>query len=133
MRATAAIAALLILGFGDALAQEAPKARLKVGVLAVKSSGTTDPKTFEGVSSLIANELARKRPNVDVVGAEDKSAQYIVVTEGIKFGATWVVNMSLLDVARSKAVARASRKTKKADKPVEACLEAVRELAPAIP
>jgi hypothetical protein len=164
VRATVAMAVLLILGSSSsaALAEEAPKkAKLKIAVLDVKSSGTIDPKTFEGVSSLIATELSQKRPDVTVVGAAEIRAmigfekekvllgcsegaclaeiggalgvEYLLATEGLRLGGTWAITMSLIDVAKSKPVARSSQRTKTDDKLVDICLEAVREVARALP
>jgi len=153
---------LLVLASGVASAEEAPKkAKLKIAVLDVRSAGTIDPKTFEGVSSLIATELGQKRPDVTVVGAAEIRAmigfekekqllgcsegaclaeiggalgvEYLLATEGLKLGGTWVINMSLIDVARSKAVARTSVRTKEDDKLVDICIDGVREVAKAIP
>ena len=162
MRAAVAVAVSLVLASGVAWAEEAPKKpKLKVAVLDVKSAGTIDPKTFEGVSSLIATEFGHQRPDMVVVGAAEIRAmigfekekqllgcsegaclseiggalgvEYLLATEGLRLGGTWVINMSLIDVAKSKAVARTSQQTKTDDKLVDICLEAVREVARAIP
>jgi hypothetical protein len=146
-----------------ALAADAPakKPRIKVAVLDVKSAGTIDPKTFEGVSSLIATELGSKRPDLQVVGAAEIRAmigfekekqllgcsegaclaeiggalgvEFLVATEGLKLGGTWVINMSLIDVTHSKALTRTSKKTKDDGKLVDICLEAVRDVASGLP
>ena len=127
----------------------------------MKSAGTIDPKTFEGVSSLIATELGERRRDVQIVGAAEIRAmigfekekqllgcsegaclaeiggalgvEYLLATEGLRLGGTWVINMSLIDVARSKAVPRTSQRTKTDDKLVDICLDGVREVAKAIP
>lgn len=139
----------------------AGKRKAKVAVLDVRAAGSIDPKTFEGLAALIASELGERRPDVTVVGSGEIRAligferekqlvgcsdgsclaevggalgvDYLVITEGSRLGGTWLVSMSLLDVAKSKALKRVTKRTEQETRLVDTSLGAIQEIARAVP
>ena len=117
---------------GTSFAATAPKT--KVAVLEVKATGAVDPRTVEGLSSLLAAEASRFPIKVvaggdmaallgfdrerQLLGCSESSClaeiggalgvDYLLKTEVSQIGGTWFVAMTLLDVARADAADRES-------------------------
>jgi hypothetical protein len=137
------------------------KARLtRIAVLDVQSSGNLDRKTVEGLSSLLASEVAR-RPTLAVVGGADLRALvgferqrqllgctetsclteiagalgvgYLVASEISKVGSSWLLSLTLLDANKAVALSRLTRRAFSDDALVDEAPGAVDELLGAMP
>jgi len=142
-----------------AKAQARPRA-IRIAVLDVQASGAGDRKTVEGLSSLLASEVAR-RPELSVVAGSDLRAligferqkqllgcteasclteiagalgvSYLVSSECSKVGSTWLLSLSLLDAGKAVALKRLTRRAYSDDSLVDEASAAVDELLTALP
>jgi hypothetical protein len=129
--------------------------KLKVVVMDVRATGVVDPKTVEGLSSLVASEVAR-RPNLTVIAGADLrtligyerqrqlvgctessclaelagalGAAYLVSTEYSRVGRTGLLSMTLLDSSKAIAVKRLTHRVRSEDALVDETGSAVDEL-----
>jgi TolB-like protein len=154
--------AAVVLGATPALAQQAPEParKTRIAVLDVQSAGGGDRKTVEGLSALLASEVAR-RPSLTVIAGSDLRAllgferqkqllgcaegsciaelagalgvAYLVTSEASKVGNTWLLSLALLDAKKAMAVNRLTRKAYTDDALVEETSKAVDELLAAMP
>lgn len=134
--------------------------KTRVAVLDVKSTGAADPKVVEGLSSLVASEVAR-RPNLTVIAGADLrtligyerqrqllgcsessclaelagalGAAYLVSSEVSRVGSTWLLSMTLLDAKKAVAVNRLTRRVSSDDALVDETTAAVDDLLTALP
>ncbi len=138
---------------------EAPR-KTRIAVLDVQYAGAGDRKTVEGLSALLASEVAR-RPNLAVLAGADLRAlvgferqkqllgctesaciaelagalgvAYLVSSEVSKVGTTWLLSLTLLDAGKAQALNRLTRKAYSDDQLVEETSTAVDELLKALP
>jgi TolB-like protein len=138
---------------------EAPR-KVRIAVLDVQYAGAGDRKTVEGLSALLASEVAR-RPNLVVLAGSDLRAlvgferqkallgctesscitelagalgvAYLVSSEVSKVGSTWLVSLTLLDANKAMAQGRLTRKAYSDDQLVDETSTAVDELLTALP
>jgi TolB-like protein len=138
---------------------EAPR-KVRIAVLDVQYAGAGDRKTVEGLSALLASEVAR-RPNLVVIAGSDLRAlvgferqkallgctesscitelagalgvAYLVSSEVSKVGSTWLLSLTLLDANRAMAQGRLTRKAYSDDQLVDESSNAVDELLKALP
>jgi hypothetical protein len=129
--------------------------KTRVAVLDLQYAGTGDRKAVEGLSALLASEVAR-RPGLAVisgadlrtlVGFERQKAMvgctgggcagelagtlgvaYLVSSEVSAVGSSWLLSLGLLDANRSASVARLTRKGASIDALVEETPRAIDEL-----
>jgi len=148
---------------GAAPAPPAPEGKAKsvrVAVLDVQATGAGDRKTVEGLSPLLASEVAR-RPGLTVVAGSDLRAlvgferqrqllgctegsclteiagalgvAYLVSSECSKVGSTWLLSLTLLDAGKALALKRLTRRAYTDDSLVDEAVRAVDELLTALP
>jgi TolB-like protein len=138
---------------------ETPR-KVRIAVLDVQYAGAGDRKTVEGLSALLASEVAR-RPNLVVIAGSDLRAlvgferqkallgctesscitelagalgvAYLVSSEVSKVGSTWLVSLTLLDANKAMAQGRLTRKAYSDDQLVDEASTAVDELLKALP
>jgi hypothetical protein len=138
----------------------AAAAKLKVVVMDVRATGAGDPKLVEGLSSLVASEVAR-RPNLAVIAGADLrtlmgyerqrqlvgctessclaelagalGAAFLVSTEYSRVGSTGLLSMTLLDSGKAMAMKRLTRRVRSDDALVDETAAAVDELLGALP
>lgn len=148
----AAAASLGLLSSANA-AGPVPK-RVKVAVLDIKTVGTFEPKTVQGLSALIASTVEQHDVQVlsgadiatlvgfekqkQLLGCTESSclaeiggalgAEYLLTTEIAQVGDIWLISMSLLDVVRSRGVRRTSKQADNVRDLVRLCQEGVRLL-----
>ncbi len=143
---------------GPAKAEVVRKTR--VAVLDVQYAGAGDRKTVEGLSALLASEVAR-RPSLTVLAGADLRAlvgferqkqlvgctessciaelagalgvAYLVSSEVSKVGSTWLLSLTLLDANKAMAQSRLTRKAYSDDQLVDETAGAVDELLKALP
>lgn len=136
------------------------KAKARIAVLDVRT-GALDPKTFEGLSGLIASELAARAPAVQVIGSGDIRAmvgferekqlmgcsessclaeiggalgvEYMLTTDCGKTGGTWLINMVLIDVGRARPLKRLSQRTSDENKLVDEAVAGVQQMVAELP
>lgn len=134
--------------------------KLRIAVLDVQLTGAGDRKTVEGLSPLLASEVAR-RPGLAVVAGSDLRALvgferqkqllgctegsclteiagalgvgYLVASECSKVGNTWLLSLSLLDAGKAVALKRLTRRAYSDDGLVDEAVRAVDELLTALP
>jgi len=139
---------------------EARARKLRIAVLDVQLTGAGDRKTVEGLSPLLASEVAR-RPGLTVVAGSDLRALvgferqkqllgctegsclteiagalgvgYLVASECSKVGNTWLLSLSLLDAGKAVALKRLTRRAYSDDGLVDEAVRAVDELLVALP
>ena len=161
---TTGLIALLLAALGPASAQgaQAPtagKSRQKIAVLDVRAVGTFDPKSIEGLSTLVASELSRHE-RVEVTSGADLRAMigfdrerqllgctetsclaeiggalgvdYLLSPEVSQIGGVWLLTLSLLDVGKAKATKRITKRCDEEKGLVDAALGAVAEVAGAL-
>jgi len=140
-------------------AEGKPKA-VRIAVLDVQATGAGDKKTVEGLSPLLASEVAR-RPGLTVVAGSDLRAlvgferqkqllgctegsclteiagalgvAYLVSSECSKVGNTWLLSLALLDAGKALALKRLTRRAYTDDSLVDEAVRAVDELLTALP
>jgi TolB-like protein len=138
---------------------DAPR-KVRIAVLDVQYAGAGDRKTVEGLSALLASEVAR-RPNLTVIAGSDLRAlvgferqkallgctesscitelagalgvAYLVSSEVSKVGSTWLLSLTLLDANKAMAQGRLTRKAYSDDQLVDETSNAVDELLKALP
>jgi hypothetical protein len=131
----------------------------RVAVLDLQYAGTGDRKAVEGLSALLASEVAR-RPGLAVISGADLrtlvgferqkalvgctgggcvgelagtlGVAYLVSSEVSAVGSSWLLSLGLLDATRSASVARLTRKGGSIDALVEETPRAVDELLAAL-
>ncbi len=141
-------------------ARAEPPRKVRIAVLDVQYAGAGDRKTVEGLSALLASEVAR-RPNLIVIAGSDLRAlvgferqkallgctessciaelagalgvAYLVSSEVSKVGSTWLLSLTLLDANRAMAQGRLTRKAYSDDQLVDESSNAVDELLGALP
>lgn len=134
--------------------------KTRVAVLDVQYAGAGDRKTVEGLSALLASEVAR-RPSLTVLAGADLRAMigferqkqllgctessciaelagalgvaYLVSSEVSKVGSTWLLSLTLLDANKAMAQGRLTRKAYSDDQLVDETAGAVDELLKALP
>lgn len=134
--------------------------KIRVAVLDVRSTGAADPKVVEGLSSLVASEVAR-RPSLSVIAGADLrtligyerqrqllgctessclaelagalGAAYLVSSEVSRVGSTWLLSMTLLDAKKALAVNRLTRRVPSDDALVDETTAAVDDLLTPLP
>jgi hypothetical protein len=134
--------------------------KTRIAVLDVQYAGVGDRKTVEGLSALLASEVAR-RPNLAVLAGADLRAlvgferqkallgctessciaelagalgvAYLISSEVSKVGTTWLLSLALLDAGKATALSRLTRKAYSDDQLVEETSTAVDELLKALP
>jgi TolB-like protein len=139
---------------------EAKPKQIRIAVLDVQLTGGGDRKTVEGLSALLASEVAR-RPALTVVAGSDLRAlvgferqkqllgctegsclteiagalgvSYLVSTEASKVGSTWLLSLALLDAGKAVALKRLTRRAASDDALVDEAVRAVDELLTALP
>ncbi len=139
---------------------DAKPKQIRIAVLDVQLTGGGDRKTVEGLSPLLASEVAR-RPALTVVAGSDLRAlvgferqkqllgctegsclteiagalgvSYLVSTEASKVGNTWLLSLALLDAGKAVAVKRLTRRAASDDALVDEAVRAVDELLTALP
>ncbi|MBI5545609.1 MAG: hypothetical protein HY901_17115 [Deltaproteobacteria bacterium] len=110
-----------------------------VAILDVRAVGTFDPKSVQGLSTLIASEATSLPLKIiagsdlaSIIGFERQKqllgcadsgclaelggalgVEYLLSTEVAEVGGTWLLTAVLLDVAKGSAVKRVTKKTKK--------------------
>lgn len=137
----------------DAAAPQAPRKR--VAVLDVQYAGAGDRKAVEGLSALLASEVAR-RPGLAVISGADLrtligferqkalvgcsegacvtelagtlGVAYLVSSEVSSVGSSWLLSLGLLDAKRSSSVSRLTRRASSLDGLVDEVSGAVDEL-----
>ncbi|HEY3446910.1 MAG TPA: hypothetical protein VGK67_11125 [Myxococcales bacterium] len=137
------------------------KSKPRIAVLDVRTAGTLDPKTFEGLSGLIASEIAARASAVQVIGSGDIRAMvgferekqlmgcsesaclaeiggalgvdWMLTTEGSKLGGTWILTMVLIDVPKSRPLKRLSQRTDQENKVVDEAILGVRQMVAELP
>jgi hypothetical protein len=133
--------------------------KTRVAVLDLQYAGDGDRKAVEGLSALLASEVAR-RPALAVVSGADLRAligferqkaligcsggacaaevagtlgvSYLVSSEIAKVGSSWLLSLALLDAARATSVSRLTRKAGSIDGLVDETSGAVEELLSAL-
>lgn len=151
----AALLAVTLLPLAAAAAEGKPK----VAILDAHVAGGAEASAAEGLSALVAAEVAR-RPALGVVSAADVrallgyeqqktlmgctggacatelggalGATWLLSVEVSRVGSTWLLGLSLLDAARATSVSRASRRSGSLDGLVEVVPAAVDELLAAL-
>lgn len=142
-------------------AAEGDGKKTRIAVLDVQYAGVGDRKTVEGLSALLASEVAR-RPELVVIAGSDLRAllgferqkqllgcsadasciaelagalgvAYLVSSEASKLGNTWLLSLALLDAKKAVAVNRLTRKAYTDDALVEEASRGVDELLGAMP
>jgi len=141
-------------------AAEAKARAVRIAVLDVQATGAGDRKTVEGLSPLLASEVAR-RPGLSVVAGSDLRAlvgferqkqllgctegsclteiagalgvAYLVSSECSKVGNTWLLSLTLLDAGKALALKRLTRRAYTDDSLVDEAVRAVDELLTALP
>ncbi|MGC4122848.1 MAG: hypothetical protein QM765_51405 [Myxococcales bacterium] len=136
----------------------APVKRVKIAVLDVRAVGAFDPKTVQGLSTLVASEAA-KGPFKVYAGADlsalmgfEKQKQllgcaessclaelggalgvdYLLSTEVSEIGGVWLLSMTLLDVVHSQAANRVTQRTEKLKELIDLAQTATTEALSAI-
>jgi len=132
----------------------------RIAVLDVQYAGAGDRKTVEGLSALLASEVAR-RPSLTVIAGADLRAlvgferqkqllgcsessciaelagalgvAWLVSSEVSKVGSTWLLSLTLLDANKAVAQGRLTRKAWSDDQLVEETSNAVDELLRSLP
>jgi len=133
--------------------------KTKIAVLDVRAVGTFDPKSIEGLSTLIASELSRSE-QVEVTSGSDIRAMigfdrerqllgcsetgclaeiggalgvdYLRSTAVSQIGGVWLLTLSLLDVGRAKANKRITKRCDAAKDLIDASIQAVSEVMDAL-
>ncbi len=133
--------------------------KLRIAVLDVQYAGAGDRKTVEGLSALLASEVAR-RPNLTVLAGSDLRAlvgferqkallgctessciaelagalgvAYLVSSEVSKVGSTWLLSLTLLDANKATALSRLTRRAYSDDQLVDETSAGVDELLRAL-
>jgi len=133
--------------------------RTRVAVLDLQAAGDGDRKAVEGLSGLLASEVAR-RPTLAVVSGADLRAllgferqrqllgctagacvtelagtlgvAYLVSSEVSRVGSSWLLSLALLDANKGAAVTRLTRKAASLDELVDQTFGAVDELLSAL-
>jgi hypothetical protein len=141
----------------DAAATRPPRTR--VAVLDLQYAGDGDRKAVEGLSALLASELAR-RPALAVVSGADLRAligferqkaligcsggacaaelggalgvSYLVSSEVSRVGSSWLLSLALLDAGKATSLSRLTRRASSVDGLLEECPGAVGELLAAL-
>jgi hypothetical protein len=134
--------------------------KTRIAVLDVQYAGVGDRKTVEGLSALLASEVAR-RPNLAVLAGADLRAlvgferqkallgctessciaelagalgvAYLISSEVSKVGTTRLLSLALLDAGKATGLSRLTRKAYSDDQLVEETSTAVDELLKALP
>jgi hypothetical protein len=167
MQKVIAVVVLLLVGAtaraqapGSPGAARPAASRIRLAVLDVQYAGAGDSKTVEGLSALIASEVAR-RPGLTVLAGADVRAllgferqkallgctegscmaelagalgvSFLISSEISRVGSTWLLSLSLLDANRAAAMSRLTRKAYSDDQLVEEAADAVDELMTALP
>jgi hypothetical protein len=132
----ALLALLALLPLAAAAAPPAPQTR--VAVLDLKDGGTLDHAAADGLSALLASEVARRPALAVVAGADlrailsferqrqlagcvstgcaaDLGVAYLVTSEVSKVGASWLLSLALLDAPRAASVSRLTRRVDAVD------------------
>jgi hypothetical protein len=150
------LVALLTLAPG---AEAAGAQRTRVAVLDLQYAGDGDRKAVEGLSALLATEVAR-RPALAVIAGADLRAligferqkalvgcsggacaaelagslgvSYLVSSEVSRVGSSWLMSLALLDAGKATSVNRLTRKASSVDGLVEETAGAVDELLSAL-
>lgn len=148
-------AACVAIGPVAARAAETPPTERKLAVLDVAARGKVEPKEVEGLSSLIASEVA-SLGGFDVISGSDirsmvgyekqrqllgcsdagclaeiggaLGADYIVGSEVSEVGGHFLLSLSLVDIKKTKVVSRLTRTTRTTAELVPLTQSAVREL-----
>jgi hypothetical protein len=140
-----------------AVAPEAapPPQKTRVAVLDLQYAGDGDRKAVEGLSAVLASEVAR-RPALAVISGADLRAvigferqkalvgctgsacagelagalgvHYLVSSEVSRVGSSWLLSLALLDATRATSVSRLTRKATSIDGLLEESAGAVDEL-----
>jgi hypothetical protein len=144
----------LVLAAAPEAAAPSPQ-KTRIAVLDVQYAGTGDRKAVEGLSALIASEVAR-RPGLAVVSGADLrtlvgferqralvgctegacltelagtlGVAYLVSSEVSTVGSSWLLSLGLLDARRSSSVSRLTRRSTAIDGLVDEASRAVDEL-----
>jgi len=132
----------------------------RIAVLDVQYAGAGDRKTVEGLSALLASEVAR-RPSLTVIAGADLRAlvgferqkqllgctessciaelagalgvAWLLSSEVSRVGSTWLLSLTLLDANKAVAQGRLTRKAYSDDQLVDETSNAVDELLKALP
>jgi hypothetical protein len=136
------------------LAADSKPKHTKIAVLDVKAVGAFDPKTVAGLSTFIASEATRYPVTViaggdlaaligfdkqrQILGCADSGClaelggalgvDFLLATEVSEVGGTWLLSMSLLDVAKAQATKRVTKRSKKIAEMVDIAAIAVEEV-----
>jgi len=128
-----------------------PPAPVRVAVLDLKDAGALDHAAADGLSALLASEVARRPALAVVAGADlrailgyerqrqlagcvstgcaaDLGVAFLLTSEVTKVGSSWLLSLALLDAARASSVSRLTRKVAAVDGLLEALPGAVDEL-----
>jgi len=128
-----------------------PPPPVRVAVLDLKDAGPLDHAAAEGLSALLASEVARRPALAVVAGADlrailgyerqrqlagcastgcaaDLGVAFLLTSEVSKVGSSWLLSLALLDAARASSVSRLTRKVAAVDGLLEALPGAVDEL-----
>jgi len=146
------VAALLTLApLAPMAAAAAPQPPVRVAVLDLKDAGTLDHAAADGLSALLASEVARRPALAVVAGADlrailgyerqrqlagcastgcsaDLGVAFLVTSEVTRVGSSWLLSLALLDAARVASVSRLTRTAAALDGLLEALPGAVDEL-----
>lgn len=148
-----ALAVCLVMLAAGRPAQAAGKTR-KVAALDVRAVGDFEPKTIAGLSTLIAYECAQFPVEVisgsdvramitydrekQLLGCQDSTClaeiggalgvDLILSSEVSEVGGTWLVSLTMLDVAKAEAGKRVVKRTKSEAALVDVTSEATREI-----
>jgi hypothetical protein len=137
-----------------------PPAKKKIAVLDVKSVGTFDPKTVQGLTTFVAFEVEKAGYKVltgseitailgfdrqrQLLGCTDSSclaeiggslgADYLLDTEVSEVGGTWLLTSTLISASKSQAIKRVTKRVEKVsiliDNAQETTAEALSVIAP---
>jgi hypothetical protein len=131
----------------------------RIVVQDVRVTGAGEARSVEGLSALLASEVARRQGLIVVAGADLRSqlgpdgkwlpgcteaaclgwlagrlgAVYLVSSECSRVGSTWLLSLSLFDAGRATTVSRLTRRAASEDGLVDAVPLAVDELLAALP
>jgi len=123
----------------------------RVAVLDLKDAGTLDRTAADGLSALVASEVARRPALAVVAGADlrailgyerqrqlagcsstgcaaDLGVAFLLTSEVTKVGSSWLLSLALLDAARASSVSRLTRKAAAIDGLLDEVPGAVDEL-----
>ncbi len=149
------LAAPLGAASADDETEPASKEEIQIAVLDVLGSGPVDPQYVEGLSGVLAAEVA-SRPELAVTTSADirqilgfeaerqllgcdgsscmaeiggaLGVDYLISAEVSRVGANWLLNAGLVDVKNARTVHRISRRTRDEDELIDILIEATQEI-----